>query len=163
MIRRGFWLVAGAALGITGYRKVTRLARTLTGQQAAGLAGPRSAAVADSRPGRLAGRQPRGLPAAGRGQLADGEPESDTRAGQLAAPRSPGQLAAVSAQAARPAAAVWAVRLVAGARAAAGFARDVREGMADYRDLHGGQLGRSLGSQAGQIASGRSPRGTREP
>ena len=92
MIRRGFWLVAGAALGITGYRKATRLARTLTSQQ---MAGP------------------------------------------------------------------W--RLTAGVRAAAGFVTDVREGMADYRDLHGGQLGRSLGSQAGQIASGRSPRASREP
>jgi hypothetical protein len=25
MIRRAFWLVAGAALGITGYRRLTRL------------------------------------------------------------------------------------------------------------------------------------------
>jgi hypothetical protein len=32
MIRRGFWLVAGAAIGVAGYRKATRLARTLTGQ-----------------------------------------------------------------------------------------------------------------------------------
>jgi hypothetical protein len=36
MIRRGFWLVAGAVLGVTGYRKATQLARTLTGAQAAG-------------------------------------------------------------------------------------------------------------------------------
>ncbi len=32
MIRRGFWLVAGAAIGVAGYRKATRLARTLAGQ-----------------------------------------------------------------------------------------------------------------------------------
>ena len=32
MIRRGFWLGAGAILGITGYRRVARLVRTLTGQ-----------------------------------------------------------------------------------------------------------------------------------
>ncbi len=32
MIRRGFWLAAGAVLGVTGYRRVTRLARALTGQ-----------------------------------------------------------------------------------------------------------------------------------
>jgi hypothetical protein len=32
MIRRGFWLVAGAAIGVAGYRKATRLARTLSGQ-----------------------------------------------------------------------------------------------------------------------------------
>jgi hypothetical protein len=29
MIRRGFWLVAGAVLGVTGYRRATRLARSL--------------------------------------------------------------------------------------------------------------------------------------
>jgi hypothetical protein len=32
MIRRGFWLVAGAAIGVAGYRKATRLARMLSGQ-----------------------------------------------------------------------------------------------------------------------------------
>jgi hypothetical protein len=29
MIRRLFWLIVGAALGVTGYRRVTRLARAL--------------------------------------------------------------------------------------------------------------------------------------
>jgi hypothetical protein len=29
MIRRGFWLATGAALGVMGYRRVTRLARGL--------------------------------------------------------------------------------------------------------------------------------------
>jgi hypothetical protein len=29
MIRRGFWLAAGAALGVAGYRRATRLAREL--------------------------------------------------------------------------------------------------------------------------------------
>jgi hypothetical protein len=29
VIRRGFWLVAGAVLGVTGYRRATRLARSL--------------------------------------------------------------------------------------------------------------------------------------
>jgi hypothetical protein len=33
VIRRGFWLVTGAVLGVTGYRKATQLARTLTGAQ----------------------------------------------------------------------------------------------------------------------------------
>jgi len=32
MIRRGFWLAAGAVLGIAGYRKAARLGRALTGQ-----------------------------------------------------------------------------------------------------------------------------------
>ena len=45
MIRRLFWLIAGAALGVTGYRRVTRLARALLpggpgGRGAAGAAGP---------------------------------------------------------------------------------------------------------------------------
>jgi len=45
MIRRLFWLIAGAALGVTGYRRVTRLARALVpggpgGRGAAGPAGP---------------------------------------------------------------------------------------------------------------------------
>jgi hypothetical protein len=35
MIRRGFWLVTGAALGVTGYRRAGRLARTITGGRAA--------------------------------------------------------------------------------------------------------------------------------
>jgi hypothetical protein len=30
MIRRMFWLIAGAALGVAGYRRVSRLARTVT-------------------------------------------------------------------------------------------------------------------------------------
>jgi hypothetical protein len=29
VIRRGFWLVAGAVLGVTGYRRATRLVRSL--------------------------------------------------------------------------------------------------------------------------------------
>jgi hypothetical protein len=44
MIRRLFWLVAGALLGVTGYRRVSRLARTVTlgsrrGAAPAGLRG----------------------------------------------------------------------------------------------------------------------------
>jgi len=37
MIRRMFWLIVGAALGVAGYRRVSRLARTVT------LGGRRSA------------------------------------------------------------------------------------------------------------------------
>jgi hypothetical protein len=45
MIRRLFWLIAGAALGVTGYRRVSRLARALApggpgGRRATGPAGP---------------------------------------------------------------------------------------------------------------------------
>ena len=128
MIRRGFWLVTGAALGITGYRKATKLTRTLTGQL---VAGP--------------------------------EPGSAGRNAGLASPSAGGEPAALPAGAGKPSTAAWPVRLAVGVRAAAGFMHDVRAGMADYHDLHGGQLGRSLGSQAGQIAPGRAPRGMREP
>jgi hypothetical protein len=35
VIRRGFWLAAGAVLGVTGYRRATRFARALAGQPSA--------------------------------------------------------------------------------------------------------------------------------
>jgi hypothetical protein len=86
MIRRGFWLAAGAVLGVTGYRRVTRLARVLTVPRTPGL---------------------RSLP--GPGPTA-GPP-------MLAPPRR-------------------ATSQVSRAVSAARFVRDVREGMAEYRDLH---------------------------
>jgi hypothetical protein len=41
MIRRMFWLIVGAALGVAGYRRVSRLARTVTpgGRRGAAEAG----------------------------------------------------------------------------------------------------------------------------
>jgi hypothetical protein len=54
MIRRGFWLVAGAAIGVAGYRKATRLARTLTGQPTVPRLTQGSAAGGASWPVRLA-------------------------------------------------------------------------------------------------------------
>jgi hypothetical protein len=89
MIRRGFWLVTGAALGVTGYRRASRLARTITGGRAVA----------------------RGM--------------------QL--------------------------------RSAASFVRDVRDGMADYHDLHDGLRGRRLGDQRDRSHSGASQRGRLEP
>jgi hypothetical protein len=63
MIRRGFWLAAGAVLGVSGYRRASRLARTLTGQaDARMLVAPGSRDQVAARPsGRLAlrGRAPR--------------------------------------------------------------------------------------------------------
>ena len=73
MIRRGFWLAAGAVLGLAGYRRVSRLARGLTGgtlvtqtpvgrmrpPAAAGETASASPALA-VRPGHPAGRQPAG-------------------------------------------------------------------------------------------------------
>jgi hypothetical protein len=126
MIRRGFWLAAGAVVGITGYRRATRLVRALTGQ--AQLA--RSTAV---------------LPTAARASIV-------ARQTRLALPArratSPGSRAA---------------SVGATAASAAGFIRDVREGMAEYWDLHRGELDRTLGSQSGRPSSGDSPQGHREP
>jgi hypothetical protein len=41
MIRRLFWLIAGVLLGVTGYRRITRLARALAPRGAGGTPGRR--------------------------------------------------------------------------------------------------------------------------
>jgi hypothetical protein len=92
MIRRGFWLAAGAMLGVAGYRKATRLARTIT-----------AAPVV-----------------------------IQTRA---------------------------AVPVTHRVREAASFASDVRDGMAEYRDLHPRQLGRRLGNRSSEQPGDRAPAG----
>ncbi len=139
MMRRGFWLAAGAVLGVTGYRKATRLARTvtaLTGQQAQpqltrGPGGP-------SGPG-------------GRGAAAT-RPAGATL-------RLTARSATLLAGGGRRAAARWPARIVTGTRSAAGFVSDVREGMDDYRSLRGEKLGRSLRSQRDRAWTGPSHRG----
>jgi hypothetical protein len=122
MIRRGFWVVTGAVLGVTGYRRVTRLASMLSV--------PKSAR---SRPG------------------------PGSAAGQRMLPTAPGRVL-VQATPRRVAPGVLApgggVRTnVARAVAAAGFLRDVRDGMAEYWDLHRGDRDRTLGSQGPQTTS----------
>jgi hypothetical protein len=115
MMRRGFWLAAGAVLGVAGYRKAGRMARSITG-----------AAV----PAKMLSSGPRALN---------------------------------SSRAARPPVPVTTVPLTARMRSAASFARDVREGMAEYRELHGRQLGNSLGDQRGRESGRGSQRGSIEP
>jgi hypothetical protein len=107
MIRRGFWLVAGAAIGVAGYRKATRLARTLTGQSSV--------------------------------------PRLTQGGGTSVAP--------------------WPVRLGVGARSAAAFARDVRDGMADYLADHGGSgpAGYGSGPAGADPADGGESRGALDP
>jgi hypothetical protein len=102
MIRRGFWLAAGAVLGVTGYRKATRLARMIT-----------------SSPG-----APRALAPGVRAAQARVRPPLSLRIG-----------------------------------AAASFARDVRDGMAEYRDLHARQLGRRLDGRSTEPAGDHPPAG----
>ena len=126
MIRRGFWLAAGAVLGITGYRRATRVVRVLTGQAKPA----RSTAV---------------LPTAARASIV-------ARQTQLALPARPASRSGGRAGS-----------VVATAASAAGFVRDVREGMAEYWDLHRGEMDRTLGSQGGRSSSGDSPQGHREP
>jgi hypothetical protein len=87
VIRRGFWLAAGAVVGVAGYRRATRLARALTQKPAGSVQAARSAVS--------------------------------------------------SVQGA-----------AAGLVSAAGFARDVRDGMAEYFDLRRDQGARTLGSQS---------------
>jgi hypothetical protein len=142
MIRRGFWLLAGAALGVTGYRRATRLARALTGQSLLGA------------PAATRQRNAVRLPAASRAVQAG-------RAEPRMAPRRP-----APAPAARtPAAPTPAARIAAAAArasAAAGFVRDVRDGMAEYWDLHRSESDRTLGSQRDRMWSGDSQPAARE-
>jgi hypothetical protein len=57
MIRRGIWLAAGAVLGITGYRRASRLARSLVpARSSAGRAGTSTARLT-ARPPALTSRQ----------------------------------------------------------------------------------------------------------
>lgn len=117
MIRRGFWLTAGVVLGVTGYRRVTRLANA--------LAVPRTPGI-------------RSLPGPG--------PTTGPR--MLAPPAARRSHAA---------------RVVAAAR----FVQDVRDGMAEYRDLRRDQpdaarQGRTLEGQGHQVL-GASQQGLREP
>lgn len=73
MIRRGFWLAAGAALGVMGYRRMTRLARGL-GFGVDGATANQNGRHADSRQVRghdnLTGRPRHQAPGRPRGAIA---------------------------------------------------------------------------------------------
>jgi hypothetical protein len=108
-MRRGFWLVTGAVIGVTGYRRAARLGRTLTGQRPG--VSTLQAARRPSSPIQLRWRSPLVL--------------------SMRAPAS-------RTTPARPAARI---------ASAAGFVKDVHEGMAEYWDLHRGEIDRTLGTQ----------------
>ena len=129
MIRRGFWLAAGAMLGVAGYRRATRLGRWLT-SPGDDPRNPRRAG------GTWATPSPAGL---------GGQP-----AGSVGTPGTPG-----AALAAPPShrAATRRASTVARVLAAVSFVRDVRQGMAEYSDLHS-ELARTLGSRSDRISSG---------
>jgi hypothetical protein len=56
MIRRGVWLVVGAAVGVSGYRRVSRLARSVVPSAAGTQVAPRAAGLVRRRPA-LSSRQ----------------------------------------------------------------------------------------------------------
>ena len=107
MIRRGFWLVTGAVLGVTGYRKASQLARAVAPASRPAPAGVLALAPQPLRARRLVTSR----------QVLRGA----ARAGRSAAE-------------------------------GAAFARDVRDGMAEYLDRHQPGSGRTLESQQGRQA-----------
>jgi hypothetical protein len=102
MIRRGIWMAVGAALGVAGYRRATRLARTLVPEGRRGAAGRPRAVPAGQvvlRPRQLTGRRVlAGAALAGRGAAEGAAFVRDVRDGmaeyldrqQRQAPRSLG-------------------------------------------------------------------------
>jgi len=147
MIRRGFWLLAGAALGVSGYRKASRLMQAVTGHGL--LGGPVATQQrAVQRPA------PAHAIRSGRAQR------------QLVPPFAavPAQLAGKSApvQSTRVTGAARIAAAAARATAAAGFVRDVREGMAEYWDLHRNESDRTLGSRRDHMWSGDGQQAPRE-
>ena len=118
MIRRGFWLTAGAVTGIYGYRRASAVGRRLSGRLTRG--GPAS-------PGSLGSLASRGGPAS-RGSLAGpGSPASPGTRG------SPG----IRRRRTRPGAVGLAIQAVR-------FTRDVREGMELYMARHSAPAGSTL-------------------
>jgi hypothetical protein len=133
MMRRGFWLVVGVVLGVAGYRRASRLGRLLSARVAA----PQLAAPKHAAVRQLA------APKGGAGA-------------RIAAPGRAAGALLPGTGVAQPG---YAARL----RSAASFVRDVREGMAEYRDLRRDELGRTLGSQRDRTESGASQQGRVEP
>jgi|HubBroStandDraft_1064217.scaffolds.fasta_scaffold50034_2 hypothetical protein len=115
MIRRGFWLTAGAVTGIYGYRRASAVGRRLSGRLTRG--GPAS-------PGSLASR---GGPASRGGLAVPGSPASPGTRGS----------SAIRRRRTRPGAVGLAIQAVR-------FTRDVREGMELYMARHSAPAGSTL-------------------
>jgi hypothetical protein len=71
MIRRGFWLAVGAALGVSGYRRVSRLTRSAVPSGAGTQLAPRAARLVRRRPALTSRQVLAGAARAGR-STADG-------------------------------------------------------------------------------------------
>jgi hypothetical protein len=163
MIRRGFWLLAGAALGVTGYRKATRLVHTLTGQSfLGGPAAPHQSAAVRRQAATHAVRAGRAQPQLVPQRLAPpfAALPYAARPAQPAVKPSASKPATAARPTVTPAARIAAA--AARATAAAGFVRDVRDGMAEYWDLHRSESDRTLGSRRDHLWSGDGQQGPRE-
>jgi len=125
MIRRGFWLTAGAVTGIYGYRRVAAAGRRLS---------------ATLTPGRLAPEGTREAPEGTRERALESRLEGTlelARAGAKA--RSTGRRARRGA--------------IAAARETYRFTRDVREGMELYRRAHPAPAGSTLSTSQTRSAN----------
>jgi hypothetical protein len=139
-MRRGLWLAAGAVLGVAGYRRASRMVDTLAR-------------------GGLRGVVP---PGQHRGGSRGVVPPSQHRGGSGSARQRAVHGSAVTvttAVAGRPDAAGHPTTgrpasTAAKIAATAGFVRDVRDGMAEYLELHHRELARNLGSRSNRTSSG---------
>jgi hypothetical protein len=171
VIRRAFWLVLGAALGVSGYRRVSRLAQSLF---PAGVPGARTVGGHGSLRAGPAGPGPTEPGPVEPGRIGPGTVEPGVAGGGAAGPGAAGRGAPAAVRvAARPSLLTGRSVLAGAARAGrsaargAAFARDVRDGMAEYRDRQRldqpgldqqGRGRRTLESQRGQRAPGRQRR-----
>ena len=139
-MRRGLWLAAGAVLGVAGYRRANRMVDTLA------RGGLRGVVAAGQHRGALRGVVPPsqhrgGSGAAGR-RAVHGSAATVTTAvadrSDSAGHSTPGRPASTAAKIA----------------ATAGFVRDVRDGMAEYLELHHRELARNLGGRSNRTSSG---------
>jgi hypothetical protein len=82
VIRRGFWLVLGAAVGVTGYRRASRLVQSFRPAAAPSAGTQAGGAVVLRSPGPLTGRKLlAGAARAGRGAAASAAFVRDVREG----------------------------------------------------------------------------------
>ena len=143
MIRRGFWLTAGAVTGIYGYRRVSAIGRRLSGRL--NPAGPAQQAqqaqqAQPAQPAQL-GRPVQQAWAAQHAQLAQqGRPVGEAALAQGARLARRGSRGAIGV-------ALGTYR----------FTRDVREGMELYMARHSAPAGSTLGAREPETLGARDP------
>jgi hypothetical protein len=165
-MRRGLWLAAGAVLGVAGYRRASRMVDTLArgglravvppGQHRGGA---RGVVPPSQYRGGLRAVVP---PGQHRGGLRGVVPPSQHRGGSGSARQRAVHGSAVTVTtgvAGRPDSAGHPTPgrpagTAAKIAATAGFVRDVRDGMAEYLELHHRELARNLGGRSNRTSSG---------